>query len=98
MPIFHVKSDRQSQFSEMFDGRAGDGFVLATIDEVEQLQLLGPGKLSPLARSRFGDYIAFPIRAASMGYWPAGKPESEIYAALHAGLSPDEMLVPLCVA
>jgi hypothetical protein len=72
--------------------------VLLTTDEVEAMELLGPGKFSALARSRFGDFIAFPIAPASMGHFPPNKSESELYAALHAGLSPDEMLVPLCVA
>jgi hypothetical protein len=98
MPVFHVKQDRRDEFIEMFHRRAGDSMFIATIDDVESLELLGPGKLSSLARSRFGDFIGFPIRPVSLGYFPPNKSESELYAALHAGLSEQEMRVPLCVA
>jgi predicted AlkP superfamily pyrophosphatase or phosphodiesterase len=98
MPVFHVKPGRRDAFVEMFHRRAADSMVLLTIAQVEAMELLGPGMLSKLARSRFGDFIAFPIQPVSMGYFPPDKSESELYAGLHAGLSPDEMLVPLCVA
>jgi len=97
MPIFHVKEGQRRAFVELFQQRFGERMVLLDIDRVEQMELLGPKPIAPNARRRFGDFIAFPTRAATVAFHPPGKPPGELYLAVHGGLSPQEMKVPLCM-
>jgi len=97
MPIFHLKEGQRNAFVELFQQRYGDRMVLLEIDQVEKMELLGPGKIASAARRRFGDFIAFPHRATTLAFHPPGKPPGELYLAVHGGLSPQEMKVPLCI-
>jgi hypothetical protein len=97
MPIFHCAEGRHEEFAHLFRQRYGDRMALAPIDEVERLELLGPGKLSDTARLRFGDFIAFPFERATLGYHPPNISLGDLFRAVHAGLSPDEMQIPMCV-
>jgi hypothetical protein len=98
MPIFHVREGRRAEFQRQFDDRFGDRMLLVSTDEAEKLRLFGPGPLSPVARRRFGDFVAIAHRPATISYHPPGKPVGNLYLAVHAGLSPEEMLVPLVIA
>ena len=98
MPIFHVRNERGGQFAGAFRERFGDSMILVGIEEAERLELFGPGPLTGVARRRFGDFIAFPFRPAALAYHPPNKPVGSVYLAVHAGLSPQEMRIPLCVA
>jgi len=98
MPIFHVREGRHSAFQGQFNERFGDRMTLIDVDEAEKLHLFGPGLLSPTARGRFGDFIGVAYQPATISYHPPGKPVGNLYVAVHAGLSPEEMLVPLAVA
>jgi hypothetical protein len=98
MPVFHAKEGQRDTFAGAFRERYGDRMVLLPTDEAERLELFGPGAMSPTARRRFGDFIALPYRPATLAYHPANKPVGELFIAVHAGLSPQEMRVPLCVA
>ena len=77
--------------------RADQPLHLVDTQQAERMQLFGPGTLSPKVRDRFGDFVAFPFRAATLAYHPPNKPVGELFLAVHAGLSPQEMRVPLCV-
>lgn len=98
MPLFHVRPGQHREFVELFTQRFGNRMVLLNTDQVEELELLGPGKLSPIVRARLGDFAAIPFGAATLAYHPPHKPLGTLYVAVHAGLSRDEMLVPLCLA
>jgi hypothetical protein len=98
MPIFNVRAGQHDRFAEMFRQRMDGRIVLLRTDEAEAMELFGPGELSPIARRRFGDFLGIPIRPATLGYHPPHKPLGELYLAVHAGLSPQEMIVPVCVA
>jgi hypothetical protein len=98
MPIFHLRPDRGHDFLDQFHSRFGDRFLLLSTEEAGQLELFGPCPLSPLARARFGDFIGIPFKPATLSYHPPEKPVGHLYLAVHAGLSPQEMIVPLCVA
>src|SRR5204863_7272223 len=52
MPVFHVRQAKREAFVELFGKRYGDRMVLAETDEVERLELLGPGPISPKVRAR----------------------------------------------
>ena len=70
---------------------------LVPTEKAEEMELFGPGALSAVAKPRFGDFIAVPFRPATLAYHPPGKPVGELFLGVHAGLSPQEMRVPLCV-
>lgn len=101
MPIFHVKPQRREEFVDLFDERYGDQMILLETDEAERLELFGPGRMAERVRPRFGDFIAIPYRRATLAYaavsLPGAAPAAP-YIGQHAGLSPEEMHVPLCVA
>jgi hypothetical protein len=72
--------------------------LLLATDDAEQMHLFGPGEFSEAARQRFGDFVAIPFRPATLAYHPPDKALGHMSLAVHAGLSPEEMLVPLCIA
>jgi hypothetical protein len=98
MPIFHVKPGRRNDFVGMFGDRFSEDMLLLDIEQVQELALFGPGEFSPTARARFGDFVGIAKRPATIAFHPPAKPLSELYLAVHAGLSPAEMEVPLAVA
>jgi hypothetical protein len=98
MPIFHLREGKHEAFVAGFNERFGEGMALASIDEVERLGLLGPGPLSPIARARFGDFIAFPHRATTLSFHSVNKPMGELFVGVHGGLSSEEVMVPLVIA
>ncbi|MGB7156590.1 MAG: alkaline phosphatase family protein [Tepidisphaeraceae bacterium] len=101
MPIFHVKPDQHEQFVDLFDERFGDRMILLATEEAERLELFGPGKIAPTVRPRFGDFLAIPYRRSTLAYAAVAVPGAAPavpYIGQHAGLSPEEMRVPLCVA
>ena len=98
MPLFHVREGQHQAFVGQFTERFADRMVLLDIDEADRMRLFGPGPLSATARRRFGDFVAIPFRPATLAFHPPHKPPGELYLAVHAGLSPQEMWVPLCVA
>jgi hypothetical protein len=101
MPIFHVKPEHREPFADLFDQRYRDRMILLETAEAERLELFGPGKIDQRVRPRFGDFIAIPYRRATLAYaavaLPGAAPTAP-YIGQHAGLSPEEMRVPLCVA
>ena len=98
MPIFHIKPEGRAAFVDVFQQRFGDRMVLVDVETAEQMHLFCPGPMAPHAKPRFGDFIAFPYRPASLAYHPPNRPLGHLYRALHAGLSPQEMGIPLCIA
>lgn len=98
MPIFHVKPDHHDRFVTAFDDRFADRMLLLPTSTIESLEILGPAPLSDAARRRFGDYIAIPFTPATLSYHPPNKPLGDLFIGVHAGLSPQEMWIPLTVA
>lgn len=98
MPIFHVREGEREAFVATFRERFADRMVLVDVDAAESMELFGPGAMSPVARRRFGDFVAVPFKAMTLAYHPPHKPLTDLYLAVHAGLSPEEMTVPLCIA
>jgi hypothetical protein len=97
LPIFHVRPGQHEAFVSLFRQRFGNRMILLDIEAVQELALFGPGEFAPTARRRFGDYIGIATRPATLSFHSATKPMGHLYRAVHAGLSPDEMLVPLCI-
>lgn len=98
MPIFHVKDGAHVAFADLFERRFGDRMALVPTEQAEAMRLFGPSGFGDAVRERFGDFIAFPFKPATLGFHPADKPPGHLFLAVHGGLSADEMRVPLCVA
>jgi hypothetical protein len=94
-PFFHVKSVEKEGFAEAFRKAHGKRFALLTIDEIEELQLLGPAPLSTEMRRRAGDFGAIAFGEDVILYEPTDR---EPLRGYHGGLTPDEMRIPLVLA
>jgi len=95
-PIFHCRPGAADEFARRFRVRFGRHFALLTLDEVQALQLMGPGTLSAETRARLGDYIGLSSRGEVLLY----APDKEVAAlkGFHGGLSPTEVRIPLILA
>ena len=92
---FAVKPGRTRDFEIDFRKRFGEVAFLLTVDEVESLELLGPGRIEDTARRRLGTHLAISRGADAFMYH--ARPNSMKFIGSHSGLTPDEMLVPLVV-
>ncbi|MBN1947973.1 MAG: alkaline phosphatase family protein [Bradymonadales bacterium] len=96
LTIFHVKEGRQAVFAQEFRQRFGEHFCLLSVEELEQLELLGPGPLAPETRPRLGDLVAIPLDRA--GFLLRNDDSTPIpIIGMHGGLTSREMRVPLVV-
>ncbi len=92
---FAVKRGMEEEFETEFRGQYGEFAFLLTVDEVEALELFGPGHIKDAARRRMGTHLAISRGADTFIY--LDKPEYMQFIGYHSGLTPDEMLVPLVV-
>ncbi len=92
---FAVKPGSEGDFEADFRKRFGQVAFLLTVDEVESLELLGPGRIEDAARKRLGTHLAISRGADAFMYH--ARPNSMKFIGSHSGLTPDEMLVPLVV-
>ena len=92
---FAVKPGKEGKFEIGFRERFGEIAFLLTVDEVESLELLGPGPIGEATRKRLGTHLAISRGADAFMYH--AKPNSMKFIGSHSGLTPDEMLVPFVV-
>ena len=92
---FAVKPGSEEEFETEFRGQYGEFAFLLTVDEVEALELFGPGRIEDAARRRLGTHLAISRGADTFIY--LAKSEYMKFIGYHSGLTPDEMLVPLIV-
>jgi hypothetical protein len=102
LPVFHLRDGAREPFAIRFHERFGHSMRLLSVDEAAAMHLFGPEAFTKIARGRFGDFVGIAIRNATLHYVPhqvapVDKPR-EPYLAQHAGLSADEMRVPLVIA
>ncbi len=96
---FHVREGKEAEFQDVFRGRFGERFLLVAVGEAEEMELLGPGRLSDETRRRIGSFVAVSLGADVLLYgWPTRSAEGKPHVGYHSGLSPAEVLVPLVVA
>jgi hypothetical protein len=101
LPLFHVKHGRHQAFEDLFNDRYSDRFALVRMDDAERMHLFGPYPFDPVPRQRFGDYVAISLKPVTMHYVPAsavGTASKHPFVAQHAGLSPEEMWIPVIIA
>ena len=89
-----VKEDMKEQFEYEFRKEFGDKFLLWTKQKVLDTRLFGMGKEHIYFRDMLGDYLAIAVDDLSI-YNTRG--EAEHFIGVHAGLTEDEMTIPLIV-
>jgi hypothetical protein len=94
VPLLHALPGREQALAETFAERFGGHFALLTPEEAEQLHLFGRGDVSPALRARLGSGIGIALEPSAIYYKPPGA-EAKVHVGVHAGLSPQEMHVPL---
>ena len=97
-PMFHVKKGCRADFVRMFEERWGDHFSLVSSEEAEEMELTGPGKMSDLAKARFGQFIGIARGALTLKYYEHGRVPAMDDLGGHSGLTPDEMRIPLAIS
>ena len=55
---FHVLDEKKEEFKKLFNRKYGKCARLLTIEEIDELRLLGPEKMCEKAKKRFGDFCA----------------------------------------
>ncbi|MBT3942957.1 MAG: PglZ domain-containing protein [Chloroflexi bacterium] len=97
---YHVREDAIGRFAETYRECMPSNVLLLTPDEIQDLQLLGPGEIPALTRTRMGDYISICIDSAVFA-WAAAEsdgPDMSRLVSHHSGMTPDEVRIPLIVA
>ncbi|MEZ3426578.1 MAG: alkaline phosphatase family protein [Lachnospiraceae bacterium] len=86
---FFIKDDRKEQFVSAFHRHFGDSFLLFSKKELMEKQLLGIGKNRAEVDPMLGDYLAAAIGDIAICNTPCR------FKGNHAGLTADEMEIPL---
>lgn len=87
---FFVKHHELKNFKEMFEAQYGKHFILLSKQEILDQKLFGEGKKHKMLDHFLGDYIGIAIGNQMMSMNSQTK-----FLAHHAGLTKDEMEVPL---
>ena len=89
----YVREEYRARFPALFEAAFPGEFLLMTGDEAISSGLFGPGRAHPRLRQSVGDYFAVSLKDTCL-LW---KHDDHPLAASHAGLTADEMQVPLIV-
>ncbi|MBR4234871.1 MAG: alkaline phosphatase family protein [Clostridia bacterium] len=94
---FFVKPFRRAQFERAFKERCGGDFVLFTREEALDMHLFGRGAMHRKTEDFIGDYIACATGGRFIRYDTiSGRVPHMI--GMHAGLTDEEMTVPVVIA
>jgi predicted AlkP superfamily pyrophosphatase or phosphodiesterase len=90
-----LKQGKEQRFLDLFNTYLKDDFFLMKSTDALEQGLFGTGKENPYMRDFLGDYLIIGIgHRALRQRIPNARPTPE-FKSSHAGLSPQEMLVPL---
>lgn len=92
-----VKRGREREFERAFSETLGADFLLMTREEALARQLFGPGRLHEKADDFLGDYLALATGTRAIYYQAVGAEPHGKMIGHHAGLTDEEMLVPLII-
>lgn len=90
---FDVKASKKDLFEELFEEYFEKDFILYSKKQVIEKKLFGPGKEHKLFKDSLGDYLAIAIGDK---YFKDNE-ECYIHKSHHAGITKDEMMVPLII-
>ena len=89
-----VKPDKKEFFEKEFNRLFGNDFVLMTKQEILERHLLGIGKEHECLKGMLGDYLAVAVGDLTIFNT---EEEAEHFIGVHAGLTEDEMMIPLII-
>ena len=89
-----VREDKREQFEREFLKEFGDKFLLWTKRQVLDAHLFGMGKEHKFFHDMLGDYLAIAIDDLTIFNT---REEAEHFISVHAGMTEDEMTIPLIV-
>ena len=89
-----VKAGMEKQFEEEFTRFFGKDFILMKKEEAIEKKLFGKGNEHPSFRSMLGDYFAIAVGGLTIFNT---KKDAETFIGVHAGLTEDEMRIPLII-
>ena len=92
VPFFYPRIGGEVAFAAAFRERFGATHALLTINEVDELRLLGPDAFAPETRRRMGEFMAISATPDAIQH----KPDDPMLG-YHGGLLSDEMRIPLIV-
>lgn len=94
---FFIREDLREVFKERFEKRFSQDFILLTRQEAFEKGIFGPGQPHQKTLDFIGDFIACAIGPKLFDYMPVIKTKKFEFTATHAGLTREEMIVPLIV-
>lgn len=86
---FFIKNGMEKQFAEAFNRHFGDDFLLLSKSELLEKKLLGIGKAHDRLEKMLGDFLAVGISDTAICN------KSSTFKGNHAGLTEEEMTIPL---
>ena len=90
--VFHIKDEAKHLFKDTFYKYfSKDEFIVYSSEEVKEMQLFGTGVSREGFDDSIGDFIAISISDKMI----VDHPDSFILKSHHAGLTKDEMIIPL---
>ncbi len=92
---FYIKKGMKETFEKLFNKYFGNHYILLTKEQVKEKQLFGEGKAHPLFEEFLGDYLAIATGNVSIDMAP--RPDNPMFKAMHAGITSEEMEIPLIV-
>lgn len=90
---FFVKKEMINKFKIEFNKEFGNDFILLTKEEVINKKIFGEGIENSKFRDCLGDYLALAISDKYI----LDSHSSKTFKSVHAGLTEDEMLIPLII-
>ena len=94
---FYVKEDKKEQFETEFKQRFGQDFILLSAEEYLRQGYAGEGPMHHKFREFLGDYMALATGSRILQYQTPDGIDSVEFKAHHAGLTQNEMIVPMIV-
>lgn len=89
-----VKPGREKELEKEFQKEFGESFLLLSKEDVKEHQIFGPGKEHLRFDEMLGDYLA--IATGNLSIYNSVE-EKEKFIGVHAGMTEDEMRIPLIV-
>lgn len=89
---FFIKPGMEEQFVNEFNRRFSDKFLLLTKEEVLERKLFGEGAEHENFQGMLGDYLA--VATADLCIYGT-REEADFFIGAHAGLTAEEMMIPL---